>query len=79
MLSALERAYGAEPLNIYDGATIPVVSTFAHTLGIPPFPIGFGRLDDGAHGPDEKFATEDFHQEMLAVAYLIEEVARSPR
>jgi acetylornithine deacetylase/succinyl-diaminopimelate desuccinylase-like protein len=78
VLGALERAYGAPPLPIYDGATIPVVSTFAHTLGIPPFPLGFGRLDDGAHGPAEKFALEDFHKEMLAIAYLIEEAGRHP-
>ena len=74
VLEALRKAYGAEPLNVYEGATVPVVSTFAHKLGIPPFPVGFGRVDDGAHGPDEKFALSDFEKAIAAVAYLLAEI-----
>jgi len=78
VLEALKKAYGAEPLNVFEGATVPVVSTFAHELGIPPFPIGFGRVDDGAHGPDEKFAVEDFERAIAAVAYLLAEIKARP-
>ena len=74
-LSALKKAYGAEPVTMYDGATIPVVSTFAHELGIPPFPVGFGRLDDSTHGPDEKFAVGDFEKAMGMIVALLAEVA----
>lgn len=75
VMTALRRAYGEDPMILHEGATVPVVDTFASVLHIPPFPVGFGRNDDGAHGPDERFALEDLHREILAVAALVEEAA----
>jgi acetylornithine deacetylase/succinyl-diaminopimelate desuccinylase-like protein len=77
VLAALERGYGAAPLTIYEGATVPVVAALTHGLGIPSFPIGFARTDDRAHGPDEKFALEDLARTMRTTAYLLEEIARA--
>ncbi len=74
VLEALRRAYGAEPLRVFEGATIPVVSTFAE-MGITPFPIGFGRIDDGAHGPDERFYLDDFTKAISTTAHLLEVIA----
>lgn len=72
-LDGLQKAYdGADPLIIYDGATVPIVSTFANAFGIPTLPVAWGRLDDRIHGPDEKFALADFERACLAVAYFLE-------
>ena len=79
LTAALRRAYGAEPLAVFEGATIPVVDTFARALRIPPVPVGFGRIDDGAHGPDERFHVADLEKAILATAYLVEEAGGGPR
>ncbi len=77
VLDALRKAYNAEPMIVAEGATIPIVSTFANTLGIKPFPIGFARVDDNAHGPDETFAIGDLHKQIATIAHLLTEVTRS--
>jgi acetylornithine deacetylase/succinyl-diaminopimelate desuccinylase-like protein len=38
--------------------------------------IGLGLPDDGAHGPNEKFALDDFHRGMVVMAALIDRVSQ---
>jgi acetylornithine deacetylase/succinyl-diaminopimelate desuccinylase-like protein len=68
----LERGFGAAPVLIREGGSIPVVEVFGRLLGAPVVLVGFGRPDDGAHGPDEKLNLEDFRKGALTSAWLWE-------
>jgi acetylornithine deacetylase/succinyl-diaminopimelate desuccinylase-like protein len=61
-LKALRAAWGREPVLIREGGSIPVVETFATLFNAPVVLMGFGRPDDRAHGPDERFHLEDFRR-----------------
>ena len=67
---ALERGFGARPVFTREGGSIPVVETFRRVLDAPVVLMGFGRPDDGAHGPDEKLHLEDFHAGARTSAWL---------
>ncbi len=69
-LEALRRGFGAEPVLIREGGTIPVVEVFQRLLGAPVVLVGFGRPDDRAHGPDERFHLADLKAGMRTSAWL---------
>jgi acetylornithine deacetylase/succinyl-diaminopimelate desuccinylase-like protein len=73
---AIRRAFGAEPVLIREGGSIPVVETFRRLFGVPVVLLGFGRPDDRAHGPDEKLNLEDFFKGVRTSAWLWEELHR---
>ncbi len=73
---AVEYAFGVPPLYIREGGSIPVVSTFAQSLGADILLLGWGQNDDNAHSPNEKFSLEDFHRGIHASAKLWEELGR---
>ncbi|MBI5443765.1 MAG: dipeptidase [Deltaproteobacteria bacterium] len=73
---AAAEAFGAEPVLIREGGSIPVVQTFQEVLGAPGVLLGFARPDDRAHGPDEKFNLADFFKGITASARLLEELGR---
>jgi acetylornithine deacetylase/succinyl-diaminopimelate desuccinylase-like protein len=73
---AVARAFGAEPVFIREGGSIPVVETFGRLFGAPVVLLGLGRPDDRAHGPDEKLNLEDFRMGVRASAWLWEELGR---
>lgn len=52
---AYEHGFGAAPVLLRSGGTIPVVNTFASLLGLPTVLLGLGLPDDRAHAPNEKF------------------------
>ncbi len=52
---AYQRGFGAAPVLLRSGGTIPVVNTFESVLGIPTVLMGFALPDDGMHAPNEKF------------------------
>jgi acetylornithine deacetylase/succinyl-diaminopimelate desuccinylase-like protein len=63
-MSAAARAYrlgfGARPVFLRSGGTIPIVSTFHQSLGIPTVLMGFALPDDQMHAPNEKFHLPNF-------------------
>jgi acetylornithine deacetylase/succinyl-diaminopimelate desuccinylase-like protein len=67
---ALEKGFGARPVFTREGGSIPVVETFRRVLGAPVVLMGFGRPNDGAHGPDEKLHLDDFHAGARTSAWL---------
>lgn len=73
---ALVQGFGAEPVFIREGGSIPVVETFGRVLGAPVALIGFGRPDDRAHGPDEKISLDDFWKGVRTSAWLWPILAR---
>ena len=71
---ALERAFGARPVFVREGGSIPVVAVFDKLLKVPVLLIGFGLNDDNLHAPNEKFDLDNFYRGIEASAYLMEEL-----
>jgi acetylornithine deacetylase/succinyl-diaminopimelate desuccinylase-like protein len=72
---AIERGFGRRPVLVREGGSIPVVSTFQEELGLPSVLFGVGLPDENAHAPNEKLDLENFHNGIIASAYLYEEIA----
>jgi len=67
---AYKKGFGASPVFIRSGGSIPVVNTFQQILGCPAVLMGFGLPDDQIHGPNEKFHSPqllqgDCHQHLV--------------
>jgi acetylornithine deacetylase/succinyl-diaminopimelate desuccinylase-like protein len=57
---AYRKGFGAAPVFLRSGGTIPVLSAFQKTLGIPTVLMGFALPDDRTHAPNEKFHIPNF-------------------
>jgi acetylornithine deacetylase/succinyl-diaminopimelate desuccinylase-like protein len=72
---AIERGFGKPPVFNREGGSIPVVSTFQEELGLPSVLFGVGLPDENAHAPNEKLDLANFHNGIIASAFLYEEIA----
>jgi acetylornithine deacetylase/succinyl-diaminopimelate desuccinylase-like protein len=72
---AIEKGFGQKPIFTREGGSIPVVSTFQEELGLPSVLFGVGLPDENAHAPNEKLDLGNFHNGVIASAYLYDEVA----
>jgi acetylornithine deacetylase/succinyl-diaminopimelate desuccinylase-like protein len=72
---SIERGFGKTPVFTREGGSIPVVSTFETELGIPSVLFGVGLPDENAHAPNEKLDLANFHNGIIATAYLYSEIA----
>jgi acetylornithine deacetylase/succinyl-diaminopimelate desuccinylase-like protein len=72
---AIERGFGLAPVFSREGGSIPVVSTFQEELGLPSVLFGIGLPDENAHAPDERLDLGNFHNGIIASAYLYQELA----
>ncbi|MBN1441810.1 MAG: dipeptidase [Planctomycetes bacterium] len=75
-VAAIERGFGRPPLFIREGGSIPVVNTFGEELGTDCLLLGLGLPDDNTHSPNERFRIVDYYRGMVAMAALLEELAR---
>jgi acetylornithine deacetylase/succinyl-diaminopimelate desuccinylase-like protein len=71
---AIERGFGKSPVFNREGGSIPVVSTFQEELNVPSVLFGIGLPDENAHAPNEKLDLTNFHNGVIASAYLYEEI-----
>ena len=71
---AMRHGFGADPVLIREGGSIPVVTSFKQQLGIDSLILGFGLPDDNAHAPNEKLCLADFHRGVRTSAYLLGEL-----
>jgi acetylornithine deacetylase/succinyl-diaminopimelate desuccinylase-like protein len=71
-LDAMEEIWGARPVRIREGGSIPIVSTFSSVLRCPVLLLGFGLHDDGLHSPNEKFNISHFYKGIRSVARLLD-------
>ena len=71
---AIEQGFGQRPVFNREGGSIPVVSTFQEELGLPCVLFGVGLPDENAHAPDEKLDLGNFHNGVIASAYLYGEI-----
>jgi acetylornithine deacetylase/succinyl-diaminopimelate desuccinylase-like protein len=72
---AIEKGFGRQPVFTREGGSIPVVSTFQEELGLPSVLFGVGLPDENAHAPNEKLDVSNFHNGIIASAYLYDEMA----
>lgn len=72
---AIEQGFGKAPVFHREGGSIPVVATFQRELGVPSVLFGIGLPDENSHAPDEKLDLGNFHNGIIASAYLYAEVA----
>lgn len=68
---ALRFGFGAEPVLIRCGGSIPVVNTFVEEWACPVLLMGFGLDSDGAHSPNERFKVDSFFKGGKASAHLL--------
>jgi acetylornithine deacetylase/succinyl-diaminopimelate desuccinylase-like protein len=73
---AIERGFGRSPIFTREGGSIPVVSTFQEELGLPSVLFGVGLPDENAHAPNEKLDVSNFHNGIIASAFLYEEIGK---
>ena len=73
---AIEHAFGAAPVMIRGGGSIPVVRSLGELLGCPVLLLGWGQETDGLHSPDEHFSLDAFERGALASARLMWELAQ---
>jgi len=59
---AYKKGFGAFPVFLRSGGSIPVVNAFQKHLGIPTVLMGFGLPDDRIHAPNEKFHLPNFYK-----------------
>lgn len=74
---AYEEGFGAAPVLLRSGGTIPVVSDFEETLSIPTVLMGFALPDDRLHGPNEKFHLPNFYNGIATSIRFLAEVGAS--
>jgi acetylornithine deacetylase/succinyl-diaminopimelate desuccinylase-like protein len=72
---AIQQGFGQAPVFNREGGSIPVVSTFQEELGLPSVLFGVGLPDENAHAPDERLDLGNFHNGIIASAYLYQEIA----
>ncbi len=75
-LRALKQAFGAEPILMREGGSIPIVNQFKKILGADSLLLGLGLPDDNAHSPNEKFHLDCFEKGQRMSAFLWQELAR---
>jgi acetylornithine deacetylase/succinyl-diaminopimelate desuccinylase-like protein len=73
---AIEQGFGQKPVFNREGGSIPVVSTFQEELGVPCVLFGVGLPDENAHAPDEKLDLGNFHNGVIASAFLYREIGQ---
>jgi len=76
---ALEAVFGAAPVYIREGGSIPVTSAFDHTLGLPVVLLGFSQPNSNAHAPNEWLDAGNFERGIRAIVRLWDELAAAER
>ena len=71
---AYQDGFGAEPVFMRSGGTIPVVTMLTKTLETPVVMMGFGLPDDNLHAPNEKMRLENFYRGIETVISFLERV-----
>jgi len=75
-MRSLEMGFGAKPVFIREGGSIPIVGTFQKCLKSPVLLLGYGLSTDNIHSPNEKFHLDNFWRGIRTSAILMEEAAK---
>jgi acetylornithine deacetylase/succinyl-diaminopimelate desuccinylase-like protein len=63
---------------LWEGASIPVLTSLARVSGADPVLAGFGREEDNVHAPNESFSIEQFRLGYLYVAAMLTALGATP-
>jgi acetylornithine deacetylase/succinyl-diaminopimelate desuccinylase-like protein len=78
-MQAAQRAYadafGAEPIMVREGGSIPVVGHFQTQLGLETVLMGFGLPGDRIHAPNERFYLPNFYRGIETGVRFLQEYA----
>lgn len=77
--NALQTGFDKTPVEIREGGTIPVVSTFSNVLKAPCVLMGFGLPDQNIHGPNENLRVANYHGGIRSIAAFLYEFAEIMR
>src|SRR5262249_183248 len=73
---AYRLGFGAEPVFLRVGGSLPVVNSFQEILGIPTVLMGFALPDDRLHGPNEKFHLPNFFNGIATSIFFLREMGK---
>jgi acetylornithine deacetylase/succinyl-diaminopimelate desuccinylase-like protein len=73
---ALAGAFGADPLLLRDGGSIPILATLKEILGVDSYLLGLANPDSRIHSPDENMLIENFLGGIRMNRILLQELAR---
>ncbi len=71
-MAAQEDIFGARPVRVREGGSIPIVASFSRVLKVPTLLMGFGLPDDRLHSPNEKFNISHFFDGIRTVVRLLD-------
>jgi acetylornithine deacetylase/succinyl-diaminopimelate desuccinylase-like protein len=71
---AYRLGFGASPVFLRSGGTIPVVDILQNSLGISTVIMGFALPDDRMHGPNEKFYLPNFINGVSTSIHFLSEI-----
>jgi acetylornithine deacetylase/succinyl-diaminopimelate desuccinylase-like protein len=74
---AYRKGFGAAPVLLRSGGTIPVLNMFQKTLGMPTVLMGFALPDDQPHAPNEKFHIPNFFKGIETSIWFMDALASS--
>ncbi len=72
---AFAAAFGAAPVLIREGGSVPVVADFQDALDTKLLVTGFGLPGDALHSPNERMSLDQFHRAIETMARLMHELA----
>ena len=75
---AYRKAFGAAPVFLRSGGTIPIVDSFQKILKLPTVLMGFALPDDNMHAPNEKFHMPNFYRGIATSIWFLNGIALVP-
>ena len=75
-VAAYQNGFGARPVFVRSGGTIPPVSAIHELLGIPVMMLGFALPDDRLHSPNERFYLPNFFKGIATAIYFFDEISK---
>jgi len=74
-VQAYRQGFGAEPVFLRSGGTLPVVAMLNKILGVPVIMMGFGLPDDNLHAPNEKLSLDNFYRGITTSIHFMQGLA----
>ena len=74
---ALAEAFGADPLLLRDGGSIPILATLKDILGVDSYLLGLANPDSRIHSPNENMLVENFLGGIRMNRILLEELGKT--
>ena len=71
---AMQRGFGAEPVFMREGGSIPLVSLLEELFEVPAVLMGIGLPDENAHAPNENLDLGNFYGGIASSAFFFEEL-----